>query len=523
MMTTVLLETLPWAITALLLVAALVYLVLRTAFLQRELTRRLEELALSSQEQIAARERLAVREAEMDRQSGEWEKRLAGLAQEKGEERQRYEDLSREYAQLKADLWAQQEKALRLEEVMKERDSDRAQLETLRKEKSALETGYAALQSGMDEERKSVKARMALLEQAETRLSKEFENLANRIFEEKHRKFSEESRKGVEILISPMRDQLAEFRKKVEDVYDRENRDRASLRTEIQSLKSLNERIGLDALNLTKALKGDSKVRGTWGEIQLERLLEDSGLTRGREYEVQAGFRSGEGKRFMPDVVVHLPEKKDVIIDSKVSLVAYEQYFAAETDEDRQLHLKAHIASIRTHVNSLAAKNYDDLIGVNSLDTVIMFVPVEPALLLAFEHESRLFNEAFAKKILLVSPSTLMSTLQIIHNIWRYEYQNMNARTIADEAGKLHDQFVNFVESLEKIGEQIRKAGDIYDQAHKRLVSGRGNLVGRAQKLKILGAKTKKDLGGELIEEAGEGDMENDGLGENDVLKNFSS
>lgn len=385
-----------------------------------------------------------------------------------------------------------------------EKENERQLYENLSREKNKTDAQLAATLSTLAEERKSAREKIALLETAETRLAKEFELLANRIFEEKHRTFNEVSRSGVETLLAPMRDQLAEFRKKVEDVYDRENRDRASLRTEIQSLKSLNERIGIDALNLTKALKGDSKVRGTWGEIQLERLLEDSGLTKGREYEVQASFRNEDGQRFMPDVLVHLPEKKDVVIDSKVSLVAYEQSCAAESDEERQRHLRAHIASIRTHVSGLATKNYDDLIGVRSLDIVIMFVPVEPALLLAFEHEPRLFNEAFAKKILLVSPSTLMSTLQIIHNIWRYEYQNANARTIAAEAGKLHDQFVAFVESLEKIGEQIKKAGDIYDQAHKRLVSGRGNLVGRAQKLKTLGAKTKKELCGELVEAAEE-------------------
>jgi len=417
---------------------------------------------------------------------------------------------AREMASLKERLNARDGELARLQESLdrqvsvlrSEKENERQLYENLIREKNKTDAELAATLSTLAEERKSSREKIALLETAETRLAKEFELLANRIFEEKHRTFNEVSRTGVETLLAPMRDQLSEFRKKVEDVYDRENRDRASLRTEIQSLKSLNERIGIDALNLTKALKGDSKVRGTWGEIQLERLLEDSGLVKGREYEVQASFRNEDGQRFMPDVVVHLPEKKDVVIDSKVSLVAYEQSCAAESDEERQRHLRAHIASIRTHVSGLAAKNYDDLIGVRSLDIVIMFVPVEPALLLAFEHEPRLFNEAFAKKILLVSPSTLMSTLQIIHNIWRYEYQNANARTIAAEAGKLHDQFVAFVESLEKIGEQIKKAGDIYDQAHKRLVSGRGNLVGRAQKLKTLGAKTRKELAGELVEAA---------------------
>jgi len=627
-------QAFPWLIALLILSAALVYFIRRAAALQREMNTRSSAMELAAQEQIAAKERLLAREAELDRQRVDWEKQLSSMANEKGQERQRYEGLSKEYAQLQAELATQQTKALRLDELTKERDSAREQLDLLRKEKSSVDACLAALQSQMeeehkateertlfhaksettareaaqtkideltternsardqldllrkeknsvdacfaalqsqmdeehkateertrlqskaetlardtaqakvdeltterdsaraqldalrqeknildtdyatmlskfDEERKSASEKIELLEQAELRLAKEFENLANRIFEEKHQKFSEVSKTGVEALLSPMREQMSDFRKKVEDVYDNENKERASLRTEIQSLKSLNERIGVDALNLTKALKGDSKARGTWGEIQLERLLEESGLAKGREYDVQVSHRNEDGQRFQPDVVVHLPEKKDVVIDSKVSLVAYEQYYTAESDDERLRQLRAHVTSLRTHFNGLSAKNYDELIGVNSLDLVIMFVPIEPALLLAFEHEPKLFSEAFARRILLVSPSTLMATLQIIHNIWRYEYQNRNAQSIAAEAGKLHDQFVSFVDALEKVGDQIKKAGESYDTAHKRLTSGKGNLVGRTQKLKTLGAKVKKAINSELVEAA----MEND-------------
>lgn len=627
-------QALPWLIALLMLSAALVYFIRRAAALQREKNANASAMELAAQEQIAAKERISAREAELDRQRSDWEKQLAAIANEKGQERQRYEGLSKEYAQLQADLATQQTKALRLDELTRERDCAREQLELLRKEKSAVDANLAALQSQMDEEhkateertrlhakaettahetaqtkiieltterdsardqldllrkgksvvdaslaalqsqveeerkateerirlhtkaeilaheaaqtkineltterdsargqldalrrekssldtdhaamlskldeeRKSAREKIELLEQAEIRLAKEFENLANRIFEEKHQKFSEVSKIGVEALLTPMREQLTDFRKKVDDVYDNENKERASLRTEIQSLKSLNERIGVDALNLTKALKGDSKTRGTWGEIQLERLLEESGLAKGREYDVQASHRNEDGQRFQPDVVIHLPEKKDVVIDSKVSLVAYEQYYTTESDDERQRHLRAHIASLRIHFNGLSAKNYDELIGINSLDMVIMFVPIEPALLLAFEHEPNLFSEAFTRRILLVSPSTLMATLQIIHNIWRYEYQNRNAQSIASEAGKLHDQFVSFVEALEKVGDQIKKAGESYDTAHKRLTSGKGNLVGRTQKLRILGAKVKKAINSDLIEASLEND-----------------
>jgi len=632
--TTLVSQALPWLIAIIVLGLALVYFIRRATVLQQEIATRANTMELAIQDQIAAKERLLAREAELDRQRNDWEKQMTALADEKGQERQRYENLAKEFSQLQADLATQQTKALRLDELIKERDVARTQLEQVRQDKSVIDatfaalqsqmeeerkateertcmhakaeaiakdaanikieeltterdsarakldllsaekntvdanlaalqsqmeeehkateertilfakaevtaketakikieeltierdnartqldllrkgknevdTTFAAMQSQMEEERKSAREKIELLEQAENRLAKEFENLANRIFEEKHQKFSQVSKTSVEALLTPMREQLTDFKKKVEDIYDNENKERASLRTEIQGLKLLNERIGVDALNLTKALKGDSKARGNWGEMLLERLLEESGLTKGREYDVQASHRNEDGQRFQPDVVIHLPEKKDVVIDSKVSLVAYEQYHSAENDVDRQRQLRAHVASLRTHFVGLSGKKYDELIGVNSLDLVIMFVPIEPALLLAFEHETNLFSEAFNRRILLVSPSTLMATLQIIQNIWRYEYQNRNAQTIANEAGKLHDQFVSFVEVLEKVGDQIKKAGESYDIAHKRLTSGNGNLVGRTQKLKILGAKTKKTINNELLEMAAEND-----------------
>jgi len=336
--------------------------------------------------------------------------------------------------------------------------------------------------------------KIRLLQEAEERLSRHFENIANRLFEEKRRVFQEESTTGINGLLAPMRRQLDEFRRKVEEVHVAESRERASLRTEIHLLKSLNERIGAEAMNLARALKGDSKVRGAWGEMQLERLLEESGLVKGREFELQKSFATGDGRRSQPDVIVHLPDNKDVVIDAKVSLVDYERYHAAGAEEERRQHLRRHIAALRSHFRGLGAKNYDELTGLNSLDMVIMFVPIEPALLLALEHEPGLFNEAYRLGVLLVCPSTLMATLQIIHNIWRYEHQNRNALQIATEAGKLHDQFVLFAEALEKIGEQLAKARETYDTARKRLIDGRGNLVRRTLRLRELGAKTKKTL-----------------------------
>ena len=501
-------DVLPWLLLGLVLGIVLIFFIRRSIILQKQLLSCSTDQEAASQELILFKERLSCRDVELERQRTDSETLIASLTAERDLERLHYEDLAREHSRLQADLASEKTKVLRIKELTEERDSARTELEKIRGDKNILDTDFAALQSKLDEERKSAQEKIAMLEQAEQRLTKEFENLANRIFDEKHQKFNEASKTSVEALLSPVRQQLTDFRKKVEDVYDNENKERASLRAEINILKSLNERIGTDALNLTKALKGDSKTRGNWGEMLLQRLLEESGLRKDHEYKMQASHRNEDGQRFQPDVVVHLPEQKDVIIDSKVSLVAYEQYHSAETDEERQRHIRTHITSLRTHFTGLSTKNYDELIGIHSLDLVIMFVPIEPALLLAFEHEPNLFSEAFTRRILLVSPSTLMSTLQIIHNIWRYEHQNRNAQTIATEAGKLHDHFVSFIEALEKVGDQIKKAADSYDTAHKRLTSGRGNLVGRTQKLRSLGAKTKKAISNNLLEAAMEDDDE---------------
>ena len=499
-------QALPWLFAIGILGSALVYAVVRLRSLNLELVNNRNENIRLDREEGVLQERLIAMAAEREREQGNVEKQINDLTTERSQLHQKNGEIGEELSQLKSEYAALSTTARHIQVLTEERDEARGLLEDERKARGILATEIATLQTEGKERLDAANEKISLLEQAEQRLATEFENLANRIFEEKHKKFSEVSKTSVEALLTPMRQQLTDFKKKVEDVYDNENKERASLRTEIQSLKSLNERIGVDALNLTRALKGDSKTRGTWGEMQLERLLEKSGLRKGHEYEVQASHRNEDGQRFQPDVVLHLPEKKDVIIDSKVSLVAYEQYHSAETDEERQRQLRAHIGSLRLHFNGLSAKNYDELIGINSLDLVIMFVPIEPALLLAFEHEPNLFSEAFNCRILLVSPSTLMATLQIIHNIWRYEYQNRNAQTIATEAGKLHDQFVDFVKALEQVGTQINKAADSYEIAHKRLTSGRGNLVGRTLKLKILGAKTKKSIKNELLEEASDSD-----------------
>ena len=378
-----------------------------------------------------------------------------------------------------------------------EGDLDKAQ-----QENTLLQTRMAELETRLEDERKNTAEKLSLLQEARDQLKLEFQNVANKIFEDKSRKFTEQNKENIEGVLKPMREQLVDFKKKVEDVYDKESKDRVSLLTEIIHLKALNERISEDAINLTNALKGQSKTRGSWGEMILERVLEESGLHKGREYEVQAMYASEEGQRRHPDVIVHLPEGKDIVIDSKVSLTAYEKYCSADTDEKREKRLKEHVISIRTHIKELSNKRYEELEGISTLDFVLMFLPIEGAFWTAIESEQGLFNEAFDKNIMLVSPSTLLATLRIINNIWRYEDQNKNALIIAKKAGDLLDKFVGFVDALEDVGQKIGKAHESYKTARDRLSKGKGNLVRRTEELKQLGVKAKKELPEGLVVQA---------------------
>ena len=364
----------------------------------------------------------------------------------------------------------------------------------------------AELNTLLEDERKSSQEKLSLLENAEKNMTSAFENLSNKIIEEKSKKFTEQNKLNISETLTPLREQLGDFKKKIEDVYDKETRDRVSLFNEITSLKSLNQQMSKDAINLTRALKGESKTRGNWGEVILQRVLEDSGLKNGREYEAQESYRDEHGKLFYPDVVVHLPDNKDVVIDSKISLNAYERFYAADDDEEQKQALTEHLDAIRTHISDLQGKNYDELVKINSLDMVLMFVPIEPALMLAVEQDENLFNDAFKRGIFLVSPSTLTMNLQIIHNMWRYEYQNKNAKEIAKRAGDMYDKFVGFVDALEDVGDKLDKAQSAYQTAHNRLTDGRGNLVGRAEAIHKLGLQTNKKLDKELVDNQSDND-----------------
>src|SRR5210317_1943118 len=375
-------------------------------------------------------------------------------------------------------------------------------LDNAKQENILLQTRMSELETRLEDERKNAEEKLSLLQEAREQLKLEFQNVANKIFEDKSQKFTDQNKENIEGVLKPMRDQLLDFKKKVEDVYDKESKDRISLLTEIIHLKTLNERISEDAINLTNALKGQSKTRGSWGEMILERVLEESGLHKGREYEVQTMYAGEEGQRRHPDVIVHLPEGKDIVIDSKVSLTAYEKYCSADTDEKREKRLKEHLFSIRTHIKKLSDKRYEELDGISTIDFVIMFLPIEGAFWAAIESEQELFNEAFDKNIMLVSPSTLLATLRIINNIWRYEDQNKNAMIIAKKAGDLHDKFVGFIEALDEVGQKIDKARESYQTARNRLIEGRGNLVRRSIELRQLGVKAQKELPEGLIAQA---------------------
>ncbi len=380
------------------------------------------------------------------------------------------------------------------------------QTQHFQEKKAELQAVNASLETLLEEERKQADEKVALLKEARDQLKNEFQNLAQRIFEEKSSKFVDQNRVAVDQLISPLRQQIGDFKKRVEDVYDKETRDRTALHTEINNLKELNQRISKEALNLTRALKGDSKARGNWGEVILERVLEASGLQKGREYDVQVSLKDQTGKRYQPDAIVRLPEGKDVIVDAKVTLKAYEAYYSAEDIKEKEQHLAAHIDSLRSHIRSLAGKRYEALVGVRTLDFTLMFVPIEAAFMTAVEKEGTLFSEAFEKNIMVVSPSTLLVTLRTIQNIWRNEHQNSNALEIANKAGALYDKFVGFVDSLQEVGQQLDRASDAYRTAHDRLVSGRGNLVRRTQQLIDLGVKAGKALPQKMVAQAEEED-----------------
>lgn len=336
----------------------------------------------------------------------------------------------------------------------------------------------------------------------------QFENLANRIFDEKTQRFKADSQEGLSQILGPLRERLSEFQKKVDDSFSNQAKEQYSLKNEIEKIVLVNQQMSQQAENLTKALKGDVKAQGNWGEVMLEKILEDSGLRRGTDYIVQGadlGLRhAGDGGVIRPDVIVMLPEGKHVIVDAKVSLTAYERYCSAPDDAAQAVHLKDYLASIRAHVGGLEQRRYQDTEKLGTPDFVLMFMPVEGAYSLAVQQDAALHGYAWDKKIVIVCPSTLFATLKTIASVWRIELQNRNALEIARQGGNLYDKVVSFVEDMQGLGKKISAAGEAYDEAFKKLSTGKGNIITRTEEIKALGLKTAKKMPVQLVEDLSE-------------------
>ena len=378
-------------------------------------------------------------------------------------------------------------------ELKPELAQERAKSLTLSNDLARLNADHKNLQERLSEQKEEI-------ERLNEKFSQEFKLLANEIFEEKGKKFAEQNKVNLTEVLSPLKERIGEFQKKVEDSNKEGAERNAGLIQQIKNLSDLNKQITKEAENLTKALKGDTKTQGNWGEVILERILEKSGLEKGREYETQVSEVGEDGKRYQPDVVVNLPDNKHIIIDSKVSLVAYERFANEEDQTDQLAQLKLHINSIKAHVKGLSEKSYQNLYGLEGLDFVLLFIPIEPAFTLAVQHDPELFNDAYSKNIVIVSPTTLIATLRTISSIWKQEYQNKNALEIARQGGALYDKFVAFTEDLKTIGKHIDGTTKAYKESMKKLYDGTGNLVKRAENIKKLGAKTSKQLDNRLIE-----------------------
>ena len=365
-----------------------------------------------------------------------------------------------------------------------------------------LNTQIATLTTQLTQERSQNAEKIALLQSARDELTHQFKNLANDILEEKSKRFSEQNQQSLGQLLEPLKTRLQEFQGKVEQVYVQEGKDRSALAEQVRQLMELNKTVSQEANNLTKALKGSNKTQGNWGELILERVLETAGLRKGEEYDVQESHTTGDGKRLQPDVVLHLPEDRHLVIDAKATLVAYEDYANAEDEKHREAALKRHLDAVRTHIKGLSDKNYQDLYGLKSLDFVLMFIPIEPAFMLAVTHDRELFMDAWNKNVLLVSPSTLLFVVRTVASLWRQEAQNRNAQDIAKRGAELYDKLAGFVEDMESLGNRLSQAQKDYDGAINKLSTGKGNVIRQAEMLKKLGVKPNKSLPAGIVNSA---------------------
>ncbi|MDO7910124.1 DNA recombination protein RmuC [Pseudomonas sp. 22-AL-CL-001] len=414
-------------------------------------------------------------------------------------------DLGEANALKQASLAAQQRE---VELLQIERDNARDAAHAWNLERTAreaelrrLESRVAGLEAELREQQEGHTQRLEDLQDARDTLRAQFADLATRIFDEREQRFAQTSQQHLGQLLDPLKERIQAFEKRVEDSYQQEARERFSLAKELERLQQLNQRLSDEATNLTQALKGQ-KTQGNWGELILERVLEHAGLEKGREYHTQVSLKSADGERYQPDVLIMLPGNKQVVVDAKVSLTAYQQFVSDPDGERAQAALKQHVQSLRNHVKGLSGKDYNRLEGLHSLDFVLLFVPIEAAFSAALQAEPNLFQEAFDRQIVIVSPTTLLATLRVIDSLWKQERQTQNAREIAERAGWLYDKFVLFIQDLDELGNRLQQVDKAYAAARNKLCEGRGNLVSRSEQLKLLGARASKSLPADLLERA---------------------
>ena len=466
------------------------------AFWLRRRYRRAIDSAVGRQAETAAldkrlmEERLEVRARALERAEADL-KKAQGAVRELSEQHEVSKALAVRLESENNQLSGQLERA-REETVASRSDAQTAKLQ------------LTQIRTQLEEAQKGFREKEALFKEAGDALKQEFQLLANQIFEHHGERLQTANTEQLTSVLRPFKEQITDFKRKVEEVYTTDAKDRASLLTEVRNLQEASERVNREAESLTRALKGDTRVQGNWGEVVLERVLTDSGLRRDHEYVVQASFRNDGGDLKRPDVIIHLPGEKDVVIDAKVSLAAYEQALAAVDEASREDATTRHVQSLRNHVRNLAGQDYDRLQGVRSLDFVLLFVPVEAAFTMAMERDPSIFTEAFEKRLVIVSPTTLMMTLRIIDNVWRYEKQSRNAQEIARRAGALYDKVRVILEDMDQLGKSLGTAKRSYDSAYARLVSGKGNLVRQVEQFRELGADVKKALPRDLVATADE-------------------
>ena len=394
-------------------------------------------------------------------------------------------------AEISAENKSQNQKIAEQQELNQKQSIEIKELQNDKNQLIGLKSQLAAQNENLQKLLDSQKEEIAKMQEV---AKTEFQNLANKILEEKTLKFTEQNQQNLKNILNPLQEKITDFEKKVENTHKESIDYHAALRQQIIGLKDLNLQMSKETMNLTKALKGDSKIQGNWGELVLERVLEKSGLEKGREYEIQKSFTTEEGNRVQPDVVINLPDGKKMIVDSKVSLTAYEKYINEDDEEQKTAFLKEHVTSLKRHVEQLGNKNYQHLYEMESPDFVLLFIPIEPAFAIALNEDTQLYNKAFEKNIVIVTPSTLLATLRTIDSMWTNQKQQDNAIEIARQAGALYDKFEGFVTDLVKIGKKMDEAKTEYEGAMNKLVDGRGNLITSVQKLKIMGAKAKKSL-----------------------------